>query len=339
MYKLLQIGHYCTTGGIGVHMQRLVNLLGKEFFITVIDESKLKDSCKNIYNIRTKNFIKYLKILLKSDIVHVHTLAPLPRFLHVLISFFLFKRVILTVHSLTLVKSKFDLLFLKFTILFTNKTIVVTNEIKEKLNSKEDIVLPAFIPPDLEKEEPLPEDVKLILERHKQQKIVVGNAFRLNIYNGQDLYGTDLLIEVAETIKKNGDNIVIIFIVTTLEVNKEMFFEYQERIKKKGLENHIYLLHKKLSFVNLIKESNLVVRPTNTDGDALTIREALYLGKPVIASDVVERPQGTILFKNRDSNDLYEKIISFFSKEDASKYEKEKTNLDYKQIYKNIYLG
>lgn len=54
----------------------------------------------------------------------------------------------------------------------------------------------------------------------------------------------------------------------------------------------------------LMKQCDLVLRPTNTDGDALTIREALYFGVPVIASDAVRRPTGTILFRNRDAKDL-----------------------------------
>jgi len=69
------------------------------------------------------------------------------------------------------------------------------------------------------------------------------------------------------------------------------------------------LLNENLSFVRLIEKSDIVLRPTNTDGDALTIREALYLNKTIIASDVVNRPSGTILFKSRDTNDLKMKII------------------------------
>ena len=58
-----------------------------------------------------------------------------------------------------------------------------------------------------------------------------------------------------------------------------------------------------------MENSDLVVRPTNTDGDSLSIREAIFLGKPVITSDVVERPDGSILHRNRDVDDFEEKII------------------------------
>jgi hypothetical protein len=52
----------------------------------------------------------------------------------------------------------------------------------------------------------------------------------------------------------------------------------------------------------------MVIRPTNTDGDSLTIREGLYLNKIVLASDVVQRPEGTKLFKTRNAMDLFEQM-------------------------------
>jgi hypothetical protein len=59
-----------------------------------------------------------------------------------------------------------------------------------------------------------------------------------------------------------------------------------------------------LSFSKLIELSDIVIRPTNADGDSLSIREALYFQKPIIASDVVKRPTGTITFKTRNFDDF-----------------------------------
>ena len=38
------------------------------------------------------------------------------------------------------------------------------------------------------------------------------------------------------------------------------------------------------------------------------MREALFINKAVIASDVVKRPQGTVLYKTGDALDLYKKV-------------------------------
>jgi len=51
-------------------------------------------------------------------------------------------------------------------------------------------------------------------------------------------------------------------------------------------------------------KSEVFVRPTNLDGDAISIREALYFGVPSVASGVVARPRECILFKSRDIKDF-----------------------------------
>ena len=98
------------------------------------------------------------------------------------------------------------------------------------------------------------------------------------------------------------------------------------------------LVHADLSFVKLIKYSDLVLRPTCTDGDALTVREALFLGKPVIASDIVSRPEGTILFKNRDYESMAGKVIEVLDTPRSTAPPVE-TLTNYKEYYRNLYLG
>lgn len=52
--------------------------------------------------------------------------------------------------------------------------------------------------------------------------------------------------------------------------------------------------------LQLVAESDLFVRTNDRDGDALSVREALMLGVPVVATDVGSRPPGTILFAAGD---------------------------------------
>jgi glycosyltransferase involved in cell wall biosynthesis len=60
--------------------------------------------------------------------------------------------------------------------------------------------------------------------------------------------------------------------------------------------------------VSLLQEADVVVRSTFTDGDAITVREALDLGVPVVASDTAFRPRGVVLFRKGDSRDLLAKV-------------------------------
>jgi glycosyltransferase involved in cell wall biosynthesis len=58
----------------------------------------------------------------------------------------------------------------------------------------------------------------------------------------------------------------------------------------------------------LFERASVFVRPTFADGDAISVREALALGTPVVASDAAERPKGTFLFRTNDVDDLAEKL-------------------------------
>ena len=56
--------------------------------------------------------------------------------------------------------------------------------------------------------------------------------------------------------------------------------------------------------LGVIAGSDVFVRPTLADGDSISVREALTLGVRCVASDVASRPEGTVLFKSENSNDL-----------------------------------
>jgi glycosyltransferase involved in cell wall biosynthesis len=54
----------------------------------------------------------------------------------------------------------------------------------------------------------------------------------------------------------------------------------------------------------LMRRADLFVRPTYFDGDASSVREALALGVPVVASDTDFRPDGVALFRRGDVEGL-----------------------------------
>ncbi len=85
--------------------------------------------------------------------------------------------------------------------------------------------------------------------------------------------------------------------------------------------NKVLHIIEKIDFVSLIKKSALTIRATRTDGDSLSIRESLYSGVLVIASDVTTRPEGTIIFKNEDVEDLEHKIELALEEKDNFDYE------------------
>lgn len=59
-----------------------------------------------------------------------------------------------------------------------------------------------------------------------------------------------------------------------------------------------------LDCLGLMSRADVFVRPTFADGDSISVREALALNVPVVASDCARRPDGTILFETGNSEDL-----------------------------------
>jgi glycosyltransferase involved in cell wall biosynthesis len=78
--------------------------------------------------------------------------------------------------------------------------------------------------------------------------------------------------------------------------------EAEDRIREAGLTENILLLgdvnHERC--LALLSRCDVFLRPTLADGDSLSLREALSLGIPAVASDVGTRPAGTIVFPPGD---------------------------------------
>lgn len=69
--------------------------------------------------------------------------------------------------------------------------------------------------------------------------------------------------------------------------------------------------------LGLIQASDVFLRPTTADGDAISVREALALGVRCVASDVAARPEGTTVFRAGDATDLVSKVEAALAAERA----------------------
>jgi glycosyltransferase involved in cell wall biosynthesis len=326
-------------GGINQNILRiesLINGFNKNIFL---DESPLDEWNQKTYNIRSISLLKYFKIIKSCDIVHIHTPVWWLRCMHILASKILRRRIVVTIHSWkNFRKLSADFMTTKFCLQFADKVIYVNKEYDCFFNLKKSSTyyMPAFIPDISKKRNNMPEKLKNLFE--KKRKIISANAYRLDLINNMDLYGLDICLETARLFKENAENFTIIFIVASLRgKSNQIYLKYSDIVKKEKLEDYILIYPKAIDFLALIELSDIVIRPTLTDGDALTIREALYKRVPVIASDAIQRPKGTIIFKNRNSSDLYSKIKGVLSgnikleKHDMPSYE------FYLDFYRRLY--
>ncbi len=297
-------------GGVSIHIRRLSALVQDSFNVRFIDESHIRKT--GIFNLRSNNIPGYLRLLAWADVIHIHSGISALRFIHILAARLLFKKVIVTVHAFPFQKG-WQPAVNSALLALTHHTILVSEEIAEILKPRKFSVRPAFIPPILDDEPPLSVPIKSWLDSQKQahNAILAANAFRIDFHNGCDLYGIDLCIEMLdELVNARKKHIALIFVLASLSKSETPFAKYQDLIAQRGLTENMLLIHADMSFVKLVEYSDVILRPTCTDGDALTVREALYLGKPVVASDVVSRPEGTILFKNRNYQDMADTVMS-----------------------------
>ena len=316
-----------------MHLERLNTLLQPECAVEMIDESSIKK--ETIPNIRNFQIWQYLSALWRADIVHIHSSILLFRLVHIaLAAIVLRKKTIVTLHSMRSLQ-----LFWLQKFLYRNccSTIVVNKNYINTLNLSNTVHMPAFLPPSIGGDA-IPAPMLEWLDEKKRQgiKIAASNAFRLDDLDGVDLYGLDLAIELADKFKKDNDPAAIIYVVSDIDKSAEKFHKFEREIKDKNLADHILLTGGAINFPALVKQSDLVLRLTCTDGDALTIREALWLGVNVLASDVVERPENCNLFTNRDIDSLYQmtkKII--FQKDQINTTD----GFDYKNWYLDLYKG
>lgn len=128
---------------------------------------------------------------------------------------------------------------------------------------------------------------------------LLANAGRIVSYQGKDLYGLDVLVEAMNQL--DGD--VRLCIAVGEIVDAAVWADLRSRIEGDPRISVVRDLQGPL--VPAVRHAHIVIRPTRTEGGpSLTLSEALELGRWAVGSDSVTRPEGTLLFRNEDPEDL-----------------------------------
>jgi glycosyltransferase involved in cell wall biosynthesis len=169
-------------------------------------------------------------------------------------------------------------------------------------------MIPEFIPP---REIPPLEHPAALELRRRHRFVVASNAFRITFHRGEDLYGLDLLVEaVVRLVREHALDVGLAFLLP--QVGDPAYLAgIRERAREAGVaERCLFLTEPLEESSSLWRIADVVVRATNTDGNSLTVLEALALGVPVVASDCVERPEGSVTFRTRDAADLAARLAA-----------------------------
>lgn len=149
------------------------------------------------------------------------------------------------------------------------------------------------------------------LLNNDSRNIILTSAFQPNLdTQGNDIYTIELLIDIFENLCQKYTNYY--FVIAIANYPKT---EFSEKIKKKletlnGLYSNLIFLENGKKIWPLLKVTKLFIRATTTDGDSISLKEALYFGAPVLASNVVPRAKGVMLFDLKNE-DLHQKIDEY----------------------------
>ena len=167
--------------------------------------------------------------------------------------------------------------------------------------------LPAFAPP-IEKGDPqdyLSPDLFSFLQEDKPTLLFYAESFAK--YQSKEIYGITNAISVFIALKSNIQNLRLIFCMPNPD-NKAME-SYRTYLNDLGYSKDVYWqLAPIREMWPLLKLCTVLFRPTSTDGDSIMVREALLYGLPVVASDVVSRPQGCIVYPYERQDVAIEKL-------------------------------
>ena len=175
------------------------------------------------------------------------------------------------------------------------------------LSRPEIVVMPAFLPPSQQEMEllNLPGDVagKLMAGAAEGRTQVCAAAYYLGPGYGQDdLYGIGELVErLRELDGELAAPLTLWVLVSNLPDSPERQEAERSLLETAaGLENVDVELRYGIPLVPVMARCDGFLRPSREDGDSVALREALGMGLPALASDVVKRPEGAETFPLAD---------------------------------------
>lgn len=285
MSKILIVGTVPKVSGIGgvtIHVERLLKYLAKSHIS--FDFCDYKQS-----SLRT-----VLGEVVRHDVIHIHPSNPYFRLFLILFCKLFRKKVIFTVHGnlgrYSALKNFLD----KCSVRYSDIPIVINKGsfIKAIKLNKSSVLLSAFIPPECEDNLPVELSKEIQCVRDGGKIIVVTNASARSFTSfGEEIYGIDFLVDYF---KDKEDYFLIV---------SDPSSQYTLKYSNEKFAN-ILLVDIPHSFYALMKRADIMIRATVTDGDSLSVREGLFAGIKVIATNCVDRPDGICLFKYNDAESL-----------------------------------
>jgi len=308
MYKVFVLGVLPPpVGGVSIHVSRFVDFCQDstdEFKVALFDYKKNQFFLDGM----RKSWAGMILFLVSANIIHIHVSSSV-KVIFALLAKLMRKKVVYTHHNSLVGNS----VAFKLIVMLSDTVILVNSEkIKQHLDlngaDNKIVEIPAFIPAS--RSHSLPE--QLTDKIFGYTSVISVNCSSNKQISGEEVYGISRLVRVFE--KMAEEKFIENFVLLVCDPSGS----YREQIDWGGLSelkfgNGIIYWGDMVDFTEVIKLSACTVRPTITDGDSISVRESIYFGVHVVASDCVRRPLGTVTYKTLDDDDLMEKILKVVS--------------------------
>ena len=224
------------------------------------------------------------------DLVHLHVSNPVLMFALVMYGRLLSKKVMLTLHGNYGRFSPVKNWMVRQSLRMATIPVVINSVSYSECCGFNDRMklIPAFIPP--QEDEALQDEAIALLERLRTEGKTIVSTNASNVAydaDGNEVYGIDFLIR--HLISSEDFALVV----------SDPSGNYSRRYKTIVSES-VFFIDYPHPYHEVLKRVDYFVRNTSTDGDALSVKEAMNLGVKVLCTDVVDRPEGVSLFRYCD---------------------------------------
>lgn len=183
------------------------------------------------------------------------------------------------------------------------------------------VILPTYISPSKDECRGVTPEIAEFCNRHKYT--MSANAHRLmnNVFG--DVYGLDQIIELMNRlVNKDGMDVGLVFCM--VEYDDNYYNESLRTIEKYNLKNNfLFVIASPVNGFEVWAHTDLFLRPTMSDMEGISVKEALEFGTPVVASDVCVRPREAVLYRKADVDDLYDKVSGVLKEKKRVEYSPE----------------
>ncbi|HNM83070.1 MAG TPA: heparinase II/III family protein [Mycobacterium sp.] len=122
-----------------------------------------------------------------------------------------------------------------------------------------------------------------------------------------DFYGSQDLVEAVRELRRTHPRLGLVLMVKS---GGDAAFRagLSDLVAGDGLHDAVLVREDERAVFPILRRADVFVRTPHHEGDAISVREALAVGTPVVASDVGFRPSGVVRYRPADAADLADRL-------------------------------